>query len=53
MKLEGVSRIVTLAAALRRIDADEFGLCFACGEKISVRGSVDIPVITFCIDCKY
>ena len=38
-------------AAIRRIDADEYGDCVACGDEISAgRLSVD-PIIATCIRC--
>lgn len=44
-QLEGI------AGALRRIDAGEYGYCFACGEEIDVRRLQADPTNTRCIRC--
>ena len=44
-------RLAVLAAALKRIDEDEFGYCLRCGEDIpAARLDVD-PAVTLCVDC--
>ena len=44
-------RLAILAAALKRMDEDEFGYCLKCGEDIPpARLDVD-PAVTLCIDC--
>lgn len=40
-----------IAAALRRIDAGDFGECFACGEEINSRRLGVDPSYTQCIKC--
>lgn len=37
--------------ALRRIDADEYGLCEECGEPIAARRLEAIPWAAHCVDC--
>ena len=44
-------RLAILAAALKRMDEDEFGYCLRCGEEIPpARLDVD-PAVTLCVDC--
>ena len=44
-------RLAILAAALKRIDQNEFGYCLKCGEDISpARLDVD-PAVTLCVAC--
>ena len=44
-------RLTVLAAALRRMDEDEFGYCLKCGDDISeARLDID-PAVTLCVDC--
>lgn len=38
--------------ALERIEAGTYGICEACGEKISVKRLEARPVTTLCIECK-
>ena len=40
-----------IAAALRRIDASDFGECLACGGKINIRRLGVDPSYTHCIKC--
>ena len=40
-----------IAAALRRVDAGEYGLCVACGEEIAVKRLELDPAVPLCIDC--
>lgn len=43
--------LTRIEGALRRIDNDDFGYCYVCGEDIdTARLSVD-PTTTRCIDC--
>ena len=45
------ARLRALEAAIRRIDADEFGWCEACGEPIA-EGRLEIdPTATRCVAC--
>ena len=46
------ARIAMLAAALRRLDEDEFGYCLACGEHISPQRLKIDPAVTLFIDCQ-
>ena len=44
-------RLAVLAAAIKRMDEDEFGYCLRCGEDIApARLNVD-PAVTLCVDC--
>ena len=44
-------RLAILAAALKRMDEDEFGYCLKCGEDIPpARLEVD-PAVPLCVDC--
>ena len=46
------ARLAILVAALRRMDAGDYGYCLACGEDISpARLDVD-PAVTLCVDCQ-
>ena len=40
-----------VAAALRRLDEDEFGYCLACGEPINPKRLEFDPTVELCIDC--
>ncbi len=40
-----------IAAALRRIDEDEYGLCLECGEAINPKRLDFDPTLSLCIDC--
>ena len=44
--------ILKIQEALSRLDKGEFGICEACGEKISIARLKVRPVTTLCIDCK-
>ena len=45
-------RLAVLAAALRRLDADEYGYCLVCGEDIlPERLDID-PAVTLCVACQ-
>lgn len=40
-----------IEGALRRIEADEFGYCYVCGNEIDARRLQTDPTITRCIKC--
>ena len=40
-----------IAAALKRIEGDDYGYCTECGEDIAFRRLVFDPATTLCIDC--
>ena len=40
-----------IAAALRRIDDDEYGFCQSCDEPINPKRLEFDPTVRFCIDC--
>jgi len=40
-----------IAAALKRIERDDYGYCTECGEEIAYRRLVFDPATTLCIDC--
>ena len=40
-----------IAAALRRMDSDEYGYCLVCEEDIAVQRLEFDPAATLCIDC--
>jgi DnaK suppressor protein len=44
--------MMQIDAALKRIDAGEFGECERCGEEISEARIKVFPFTTLCIDCK-
>ena len=46
------ARLAMLAAALHRLDKDEFGYCLACGEDISRQRLEIDPAVTLCVDCQ-
>lgn len=56
MKLRIKSResrlIKKIMNALERIETDNFGICDACGEEISIKRLEARPVTTKCIFCK-
>ncbi|MDP3908465.1 TraR/DksA C4-type zinc finger protein [Novosphingobium sp.] len=45
------SEQAAIEAALRRIDADEFGSCLKCGEPIARARLEHNPSVATCIDC--
>ena len=55
MALETVRRrkenLVKIEAALRRIESDDYGCCFVCGEEIDVRRLLVDPTSTRCMEC--
>ncbi len=40
-----------IAAALKRIERNDYGYCTECGEEIAYRRLVFDPATTLCIDC--
>lgn len=44
-------RLLAIEGALKRIDTDEFGLCFICDEPISEARLNFDPTVTRCINC--
>lgn len=40
-----------IAAALRRIDNDEYGYCLECGEAIAFKRLEFNPALSLCFDC--
>jgi DnaK suppressor protein len=44
--------IVKIQEALRRLDDGAYGICEACGEKISIARLKARPVTSLCIHCK-
>ena len=46
-----LGRVWALEAAIRRIDAGEFGWCHACGEFIGMRRLELEPTVMRCRDC--
>ena len=45
-------RACQLAAALRRMEEDEFGYCLSCGDDIAAARLVADPAATLCVDCQ-
>jgi RNA polymerase-binding protein DksA len=48
---EAREEIAKISAALRRMDAGEFGLCVECGEEIAGSRLEAYPYAEECIDC--
>lgn len=46
------TRLAILAAALRRLDEDEFGYCLSCEEDIPADRLAFDPALTLCFDCQ-
>lgn len=44
-------QLVRIEAALRRMDAGEFGACYVCGVEIDLRRLAADPASTRCIKC--
>ena len=42
-------RLAVLNAALRRLEADEYGYCLACGEDILPERLAIDPAVTLCV----
>lgn len=55
MALETVRRrkehLVKIEGALRRIESDDYGYCFVCGEEIDIRRLLVDPSSTRCMEC--
>lgn len=45
-------RVQTIAAALQRIEAGDFGYCIICGEDIAPQRLAFDPAVACCIDCR-
>ena len=45
-------RLQQVEAALRRVDAEEFGECYECGTDIGYRRLKARPESAFCVHCK-
>ena len=45
-------RLAILAAALRRMDEDEYGYCLSCGDDIALARLAADPAATLCVDCQ-
>ncbi|MFO7582782.1 TraR/DksA family transcriptional regulator [Guyparkeria sp.] len=43
--------LARIEGALRRMENDEYGDCFACGEPIPARRLQNDPSVTRCVDC--
>ena len=48
---EARQEIAKISAALRRMDAGDYGLCVECGEKIATSRLDAYPYADECIDC--
>ena len=52
LSIPSLWRLAVLAAARKRLDAEEFGYCLACGDDIAeARLKID-PAVTLCVDCQ-
>ncbi len=55
MALETVRRrkenLVKIEGALHRIESDDYGCCFVCGEEIDVHRLMADPTSTRCMEC--
>ena len=55
MALEAARRrqdqLQKISGALRRIESDEYGYCFVCGEEIPIRRLLVDPTSTRCVGC--
>ena len=45
-------RLAILAAALRRMDEEEYGYCLSCGDDIAAARLAADPAATLCVDCQ-
>lgn len=52
MSSQEADKLVSIDAALSRLDAKRFGICLQCGKKISEGRLRAIPYAVFCIDCQ-
>ncbi len=48
---EAVEQLAEIEAALQRLDNDQYGKCFTCGEEISPQRLEAVPESTECVDC--
>lgn len=48
---EAIQQIAEIDAALQRLDAGTYGVCFTCGEPISTGRLKVRPAATQCLDC--
>ena len=46
------TRLEGIEIALTRIESDDFGYCDECGEEISKRGLLAVPLAQTCINCQ-
>ena len=44
-------QLLAVEGALRRLDSDEYGYCFVCGEDINPKRLQVDPTVTRCIQC--
>lgn len=44
-------QLLAIEGALRRIDLDEYGFCYVCGDEIDIRRLFIDPANTRCIKC--
>jgi len=55
MALESVRRrqaqLQKISGALQRIENDEYGCCFVCGEEIDIKRLIVEPTNTRCLEC--
>ena len=52
MSSQEADKLVSIDAALSRLDAKRFGICLQCGKKISEGRLRALPYAVFCIDCQ-
>jgi DnaK suppressor protein len=45
------SETAAIDAALKRIDANEYGYCLTCGDETAEARLLNTPSVTLCIDC--
>jgi len=45
-------QLARIAGALRRMESDDFGYCFLCGEEIGLDRLQFDPTTTRCVNCK-
>jgi len=46
------SRLKGIENALQRVDSDDFGYCEECGEDISIKRLLAVPLTRMCINCQ-
>ena len=52
MSSQEAEKLVSINAALSRLNAKRYGVCLQCGKKISEGRLRAIPYAVFCIDCQ-